>query len=324
MMLPHGLGALPSPSDERDWQIDALYAAAGLTPVAAVTIPLTYLVPAPVPPRLDQGSSPMCVAFGNSTLKAYQDLRDTGPTDLDEARFFSAIGGTANGAVPRYALDRLLAVGYPELGGANAAKHKIAAYYAVPLTKAAIQSAILTFGPIGISFDWSWSWFQHSSTGVLPAPNATAGGHFIVAVGWDSKGLRLRNSWGTDYGVGGDVWMPWSYLWRAKEAWKTVDKILTPPPTVKYSIRLGPGAKILAVASFCGPTGPSGRPGIQTWRPPVFWGATASTAPCQAPQYRAGCSSGGANLVYVPTPAAAAVAGKWIRLGTGVTVVVRS
>lgn len=319
--VPHGLGSLPSPPDEKDWQIDALYAAAGLQPVAAVTIPPTYLVPNPVPPRLDQGSSPMCVAYGNSTLKAYQDLRDTGPVNLDESRFFYAIGGNANGAVPRYALDRLLAVGYPELGGANAATHKIAAYYAVPLTKAAIQSAILTFGPIGISFDWSWSWFQHSSTGVLPAPNATAGGHFIVAVGWDSKGLRLRNSWGTDYGVGGDVWMPWAYLWRAKEAWKSVDKILTPPPTVKYAIRLSPGAKILAVRSF---GTKDGKQCIESWLAPVYWGNTTSTAPCQAPVYRPGCSSGGANLVYVPAPAAAAISGRWIRLGTGVTTVLRS
>lgn len=311
---PHGLGALPSPPDERDWQIDQLYASAGLQPVAAVTIPSSYLVPNPVPPRLDQGSSPMCVAFGNSTLKAYQDLRDTGAANLDESRFFYAIGGNANGAVPRYALNYLLSTGYPELGGANAARHKIAAYYAVPLTKTAIQSAILTFGPLGMSYDWSWSWFQHSSTGVLPYPNATAGGHFLAAVGWDSKGLRLRNSWGTDYGVGGDVWMPWSYLWRAKEAWKSVDKILTPPPTVTYRIRIGPGAKILAVRSFDGTC-------IETWLPPVYWGSTTSTAPCHAPVYRKGCISGGANLVYVPAPAAAAIANRWVRLGTGVVVV---
>lgn len=318
--MPHGLGALPSPPDEKDWQIDALYAASGLTPVAAVTIPSTYLVPNPVPPRLDQGSSPMCVAFGNSTLKAYQDLRDTGPANLDESRFFAAIGGTANGAVPRYALDRLLSVGYPELGGANAAKHKIAAYYAVPLTKLAIQNAILAFGPIGMSFDWSWSWFTPNSAGVLPPPNATAGGHFLVGVGWDAKGYRLRQSWGTDHGVGGDVWMPWSYLWRAKEAWKSVDKVLAPPPAVKYSIRLGAGAKILAVETF-GTKG--GERCIQTWRDPIFWGSRVSTAPCSAPDYDPGCSSGGANLVFVPAPAAAAVAGKWIRLGTGVTAVVR-
>jgi hypothetical protein len=201
----YGLGALPDAPDERDYPLSALYAAEGL--VASVVLPASYASPA-MPPVLDQGSSPMCVAFSSSAMKAWQDRRDQERFfDFDEPRFFSEIGGTAQGAYVRSALERMRTAGYPVVGVGDRAHHRIAAYYAVPRVVATIKAAILDLGPIVVSTTWYRSWF-HPGKGVLPAADVAVGGHAIVAYGWDARGLRLRNSWGSGWGISGDCWMP--------------------------------------------------------------------------------------------------------------------
>jgi hypothetical protein len=137
----------------------------------------------------------MCVAYSSSAMKAWQDRRDQERLfDFDEPRFFREFGGTANGAYVRDAMDRMRAVGYPVAGSGDAGHHKIAAYYAVPRDPAAIKAAI----------------------------------HDLVAYGWDARGLRLRNSWGSDWGVAGDCWMPEEYVAHINGAWKAADAIEHP------------------------------------------------------------------------------------------------
>lgn len=308
-ILEKGLGSIDSPPDERDWPIDALYAAAGLDRDASP--PASFLVDEPYPPILDQGSSPMCVAYTASTLKAYQDLRDTGPADFDEPRFFTDIGGTAQGAVPRIALQRLLDVGYPTVGATPAPdRHRIAAYYAVPVDELELKNAIMAFGPVWISTRWFRSWFRPVS-GILPAPDTAVGGHSLAAVGWDARGLRLRNSWGSDYGILGDVFMPWSYLTHVREAWKSVDRILTPPPTLSYRISIAAGTRTVYAAALAS----SGC--IRAWTA-LPWSGKASSAPCRAPVVRRGCTRGQATLAPVMS---GAFKGRWIRVAAGVSVV---
>ena len=73
---------------------------------------------------------------------------------------------------------------------------------------------------------------QADKTGGIPFPTAgekIVGGHAIVAVGYDDKfkikntnpggtettgALLIRNSWGTDWGVGGYGWLPYEYVLR--------------------------------------------------------------------------------------------------------------
>ncbi len=128
------LGWIPSPDDERDWGVDALYAATGTEPPAA--LPASYHVPPPLYPVVDQGSSPMCVAYSAAGEQGWYDLRDTGLALFDEALFFRQIGGTASGAVIRDALSARLSAGYPPQGHPElAGQHRIAAYYAVPVAR---------------------------------------------------------------------------------------------------------------------------------------------------------------------------------------------
>jgi hypothetical protein len=222
----YGLGALPDPPDERDYPVSALYEAEGLT--ATVALPASYAAPG-MPPVLDQHATPMCVAYSSSAMKAWQDKRDQERLfDFDEPRFFREIGGTANGAYVRDAMDRMRAVGYPVAGSGDAGHHKIAAYYAVPRDPAAIKAAIHDLGPVVLSTPWHQSWFRPRADGTLPAPDAVVGGHAIVAYGWDARGLRLRNSWGSDWGVAGDCWMPEEYVAHINGAWKAADAIEHP------------------------------------------------------------------------------------------------
>ena len=59
-----------------------------------------------------------------------------------------------------------------------------------------------------------------TSTGMLPMPTPgeqPEGGHAVAAVGYDdaSRLFLVRNSWGSNWGLGGYFWMPFEYLIRS-------------------------------------------------------------------------------------------------------------
>lgn len=228
-----GLGWIPSPEDARDFPLAAAFDALGLD--APDALPASYHVPAPLYPVLDQGSSPMCVAYSAAAEQGWFDLRDSGLALFDEPLFFARIGGTVNGAVIRVALAERLKDGYPVDGHADqAGAHRIAAYYAVPVTRADLCAAIQSFGPVVIGTPWYHRWFAPVG-GVLGTPDYSVGGHAILAVGWDATGLRLRNSWGADWGQGGEATLPWAQLHYLREAWKAVD-VKTAPQRYRVTL----------------------------------------------------------------------------------------
>jgi C1A family cysteine protease len=217
---PYGLGALPSPPDDRDFDIGPLLAQA---PDAA--LPDRYAVRR-LGPVLDQGQTPMCVAYSSSSLKAMQDRLDQKVWfDFDEPTFFRRIGGTQYGAYTRAAMAEMLKVGYPTRNG-NADRHRITAYYRVPVQAKAIKRVIRRLGPVLLSVDWAQSWFYPKRGGMLPAWDHSIGGHAVVCFGWNTKGLRIRNSWGEDWGRDGNATIPYAELDHIKEVWKSHDDIV--------------------------------------------------------------------------------------------------
>lgn len=308
---PYSLGAIKSPPDVRDWPIDLLYASLPGAPVDASAIS-SYIIPGKLPPVLDQGTTPECVAYSQSTLKAYEDLKDQGSFNFDENLFFSRIGGTANGAVTRVGLQQILRVGYPLVGNASAASsHKIAAYYSVPVNEDAVKAAVLNFGLVTIVLPWYNSWFRPVN-GVLPAPDWHVGDHEIDVIGWDSRGAHLRQSWGTYFGIDGDCWMPWAYFGRVYEAWKAVDQVMVPPVSTGYRIHLEPHATVMAATLKASGTTSC----IASWATST-WGPVASGANSNAPEVRRGCISGQATIVYVLD---GHYAKSRLRIGNGVSV----
>jgi hypothetical protein len=310
--MDYGLGSLHSPADNRDWTIDVLYAAVGAVPPAVA--PAAYTCPAPFAPVINQGTTSRCVAFSNSAEQTYFDLRDQGLIDFDEALFFQRIGGVEGvGAVPRRAFAERLATGYPVVGNAAAAgKHKIAAYYAVPVVQADIQAALMSFGPLVLSVVWYDSWFNPVG-GVLRALDTVAGGHAILCIGWNATGLLLQNSWGATWGLAGHCILPWAYLTEVREAWKAVD-VIEPKPAAGWTLHIATGATIKqAIFSTSGC--------ISDWKKPdIIWNKPAASVPCEAPAIKKGCSSGQATVAKVLS---GTFKGQSIRVGTGVTVTPR-
>lgn len=277
---PFGLGAIPSPEDDRDYPISALYAALGIdVPVALPAI----FASTPVPPILNQGTTPQCVPFSTAGIKDFQDYDDQTPArwwNFDEGTFFAEIGGGPGGAVIRDALDRLLKVGYPLVGNAGAASlHRIAGYFAVSVNVTAIKQAISTFGEVVFGVRWANSWFSPNASGVLPPWDFEAGGHAIRCRGWDdAKGFRLANSWGTGWGVNGECYLPYGQLGHVFEVWKAPDQPPPPPALYHWHVAAHGVVKLYSLD-------PAGDilPGWTT----TIWGATNSSAPCTKPVFRA-------------------------------------
>jgi hypothetical protein len=71
---------------------------------------------------------------------------------------------------------------------------------------------------------------QVAKTGIVPMPKPeeqTLGGHAICVVGFDDskQWFICRNSWGTEWGIGGYFYMPYSYLTNPKlatDAWTII------------------------------------------------------------------------------------------------------
>jgi len=222
----YGLGAILEPP-------------AAAAPGEEVPEPPAALAPAyrapNMPPVLNQGLTPQCVAYSSAALKAWQDWIDQGHVffNFDKPTFFVSIGGGPNGAYESAAMSQMRNAGYPEVTHGNAFDHRIAKYWIVPKTVAAVKAAILAYGPVAIITPWYHSW-SHPIGGVLPAPDYVTGGHSILAYGWDDSvaggSFRLRNSWGTAWGLGGDAWMPYAQVAQPYAFYATVDVNDAPPP----------------------------------------------------------------------------------------------
>ncbi|GGU47075.1 hypothetical protein GCM10010211_08540 [Streptomyces albospinus] len=119
----------------------------------------------------------------------------------------------------------------------NAAKWKLSGY--TPLhkgsqIKADVQAALAKGEPVNIAIPVYNSFFyltpqQAASYSYYPAAGEPyAGGHAITIVGYNSKGVRVENSWGTGWGDHGYINLSWKYLadqvWEANAVGKLVKK----------------------------------------------------------------------------------------------------
>lgn len=227
--FPFVPGYIESPPDERDYQIDDLYAQAGVEKPAVDAL-ATALNVAYMPLVLNQGLTPMCVAYSASAMKDSQDYDDAAVRrhwNFDEPTFFRQIGGTSQGAVLRNALNRLVAYGYPVVANASpASAHRVTSYWAVPKTKYDVMAALSAFRtPLYCGSTWYHSWCSYGFE-TFPAADYGVGGHAWIVVGYNAAGVIVQNSWGTGWGHGdGRATMPWSmFLSRVREIWKVQDR----------------------------------------------------------------------------------------------------
>lgn len=109
----------------------------------------------------------------------------------------------------------------------NARKWKLSGY--TPLhtgsrIKDEVKAALAKGEPVVIAIDVHDSFFdvtprQAASYTYYPtADDPLAGGHGITIVGYNSKGVRIENSWGANWGDHGFINVSWKFL--ADEAWE--------------------------------------------------------------------------------------------------------
>jgi hypothetical protein len=230
-METFSLGALPSPPDDRDYHISEVLAP------EAVALPSKFFG-SPVPPVLDQGTTPMCVGYSSTRMRLQQEYNDDRKWyPLDPAWLYrecKKIDGMpdTDGTWVRAAMKVLKNVGQAEsivmpLRAQTIAQHKVAAYYAIPVTtEAYIKRAVHEFGSVVIAGPWYDSWFRPNAAKgyILPTPDHEAGGHAILCNGWDdARGLLLQNSWTRAWGSNGRCFLPYRFVPGLWEAWRAVD-----------------------------------------------------------------------------------------------------
>lgn len=160
------------------------------------------------PVNLDQQQTGMCVGYG------WTDDIQSAPTS---EKIVPGHGGDDPSSTPAaiYFLAQQIGgqpkddqAGTSVLDGAKAAKQLgfITAYHWA-LSLGDVVAAVEQLGPVVVGIPWTNDMFNPDAKGLIHATGAVAGGHCLIVrgVSADQKTLRLRNSWGASWGVGGDA-----------------------------------------------------------------------------------------------------------------------
>ncbi|QKW25493.1 C1 family peptidase [Streptomyces seoulensis] len=107
---------------------------------------------------------------------------------------------------------------------ANAAHYKLSGYTRLSISGTAAQSdiekAISQGQPVAIGFTAHQSFEDLNSTTAanytyVPGSSISdpvIGGHEVTIVGYNTKGVKIENSWGTNWGAGGYFTVPWKFF----------------------------------------------------------------------------------------------------------------
>lgn len=238
--LLHGLGARRQLPDRRDQVMDLGMLSAPLPAVVGVD-------PKFIPPVRDQRQLGSCTAFGvtASLWSTYEKEGYHNPFNPSElfhyynTRSLEGSTGFDAGAGVRDSFKAAAKWGMcaehwwpyadanpgpftqqpPQDAYANASKHLLIAYKAVPQTRAAIRDCLAQGYGVVIGFGCYDGIFDPSvsASGLVPLPRAGArllGGHCVFVVDADdvSEQYRFQNSWGAGWGLGGFGAFPYAYL----------------------------------------------------------------------------------------------------------------
>ena len=186
----YGMGRLPSPPDARDYSMRAA---------------IPFLTPAPRPVKrwysqrvLDQKMTPRCVGYSWAGWGIAQPVEDPwtncmGDSIYAACKVIDGEPGAQNGSTLR--------------SGAKVMKQRkrIATYFFAHSVHEALDY-VARFGPVVFGTVFTEGMCKPSFFGKIIRPTGkVVGGHAWLAIGVDAKYVTIRNSWGTDWGKGGDA-----------------------------------------------------------------------------------------------------------------------
>lgn len=178
---------------------------------AKTKVPEAFSYVSVMPPITDQGTSQKCVAHA---LTAYLDWNKNqyeggnygGQFSID-ALYASRANKSTEGMEIKEALHFLLHKG---LNGAKIEE------YALVGSVIALKNALILNGPCPLALP------VKSENKEFWNGNKLFGGHCVLAVGYNQKGVILRNSWGKSYGENGYVIFPYEDFGKIIECWTII------------------------------------------------------------------------------------------------------
>jgi C1A family cysteine protease len=226
-IAPRGTGRIKDPPDERDFLLRAAPLRAALPPGYSRTA---------IGPILDQGMTSQCVAYTSSTIKMHQEFRqhrryyDFNEPELyarcKEIDGFPGEQGTTNRAALSIMRNRGMQAKRTEALPTHL--FKIGDYVRLS-TLDEIKQAVYGLGLVILGIEIDSRWYTEADDGQLGEPNDDMqGGHDIAVIGWNDgrrKSLKIKNSWGRDWGYNGIGWLPYSHLehYSDWDAWSVTD-----------------------------------------------------------------------------------------------------
>lgn len=180
--------------------------------------------------------------YYNSRLLEGWEAEDSGAYIRDAFKAMNKYGLALEKTWPYKTED--FAVKPPLVAYTEGIENATVKYAAVGQNETEIKQTLLSGAAISFGFNVYDSFFGSwdKTTGVMPVPKKSEslqGGHAVTIVGYDDskKCFLIQNSWGTDWGLNGKFWMPYSFLLNAKECddfWCIQEVVIgdnTVPPT---------------------------------------------------------------------------------------------
>jgi hypothetical protein len=187
---------------------------------SSMNIPSEYSYQKYLSPVLDQGSNPICVPCSLSSIIECQHK-------LNKEKFKFSIDWIwdnradkkAEGMSIKEALTLMKKQGYlskEQYKKDETTGNKIMAYARL-IAPPFMQRSLIINGPFVLGLmvrDTERNDFWNGSKNF--------GGHAVSCIGYDKNGFILRNSWGSQWGVGGYTTLPYSDFGKILEAWAII------------------------------------------------------------------------------------------------------
>ncbi len=236
--VPHGLGLVPTPAPRLSGSL-----AGAMNAEQAVALPASVSLTADAMPVGNQGQVGSCAAWSTdySALGYWENKENIAGGGLEPMYTYSQVdGGVDNGSTIEgnlqidetqgidtradywqgdfdytdqpTAAERLNAVNWKLTGFSNLTIDPNAT---ATVTQTSIETALAAGDPvvIGIPVYDNFFYVGTANNGYYASPSGGfAGNHAIAALGYNSQGLVIENSWGTGWGNAGYATLSWAFV----------------------------------------------------------------------------------------------------------------